>query len=155
MPLGDLVEEDHHPISALYAHLARQVGEPVGEAGEVAESQAVLLAALSEPDHGRTVFFPPVHHVAAEVEPLGRLPLEVCVRGLVVADVRHDSSLPFPQSFPWCRILLDPRLRSVSSYKLWSRWSLASEVREWNGRWFWERRGHPSARSAARCPLSP
>ena len=49
----------------------------------------------SEPDHGRPVLRgPPVDHITPEVEPLRRLPVEVCVSLLVVpyfAKVPHLS----------------------------------------------------------------
>jgi len=37
MPLGDLAEQDHHPIFAANARVSHRVSESVGEPGEVAE----------------------------------------------------------------------------------------------------------------------
>src|SRR5919199_1005794 len=93
MPLGYLTHDHHHPVAALHAHLPGDVGELVREAGEVPEGQAALLAVRAQPDHGRTIFLPLVHHVPAEVKPLGRSPLEVRVGRLVIAYVWHRSSL--------------------------------------------------------------
>ena len=97
VPLRHLAEEDHHPVATAYSKLPRRIGEPVGEHGELGEVETALFAAGSEPHHGRPILCrPAVYHVAPEVEPLRRLPVEVRVRLLIVPYVGHDTS-PFPK----------------------------------------------------------
>ena len=94
VPLGHLAEEDHHPVAAAYAQPLRRAREPVREDRELGEVEAAFLPARAEPDHGRPVLRrPPVYHVAPEVEPLRRLPVEGRVGLLVIAYVGHDTHL--------------------------------------------------------------